>query len=436
MDSGNGAAESSKNCAAVPPIVIRGGTPTSGSSLVSNTGTCILPPIFPQTSFSSDTLQNHWSLKRQEVLIGDQSRFGTVKLEHSSHGQASSCMFNNSNSQMPNCKNPPNKFLNPLSSNSTSIHLQPPHNIRAPQSLLSDLSPSHHKSSQSRICHFDPACFSKTAGKMGRLKTEARPGIPRLPPLQPGYASGSNLDIDDTISPLVPPIKSLSPYIGSGISEVPSFPSILSPMNSAQLSRKRALSTSPLSDMLDIYGLRSSPNSLMALYNNSSNPMTPNGSVPIGTVGHQSNPLQYRVQQRKTSIERNHNNDGTTNTTITNQITFSEEISETQANGSELMETDPLSGHRTVANLHDIKDEDSIEEPRICQWEQCGQNFQDLDDLVQHIENSHIEKGKADEYICLWQSCIRRQKPFNARYKLLIHMRIHSGEKPNKCTVS
>lgn len=175
--------------------------------------------------------------------------------------------------------------------------------------------------------------------------------------------------------------------------------------------------------------------------------MTPNGSVPLGntgTVGHminQSNPLQYRVQQRKTSIEHNHNNDGTTNTTITNQITFSKnvhEVSETLANESEPMETD-LSGHGTVANssnLHDIKDEDSIEEPHICLWEQCGQNFKDLDDLVQHIENSHIEKGKAYEYICLWQSCIRRQKPFNARYKLLIHMRIHSGEKPNKCTVS
>ena len=443
MESCSANTQSSNSCAAVPPIVIHGGTPcslTSGNSLASNTGPCVLPPITPQATASNGQVlyQNHWSTKRAGVS-GDHNQYGTTKLEHSSHGQASSCMLSN-NCQIPaTSRNPPNKLqshFSPLAfnSSSTGIHLQPPQNGQ----VMSDLSPSYHslKSGQSRIFHFDPNSFSKTGYKTGRLKTEARQGLPRLPPLQSGYASGSNLDVEDTMSPLVPPINSLSPYIGSGISDIPSLPSILSPMSSAQLSRKRALSTSPLSDMLDIYGIRSSPNSLMATLYNSSNPMTPNGGGTVGHMMSQSNASQYRVQQRKTSIEHNQNNDGTTKTTITNQITFSENIHdmvlETQAelpNGSEPMETDHT-------NAHDIKDEDFVEDPHICLWEQCGQNFKDLDELVRHIENNHIEKGKADEYICLWQSCIRRQKPFNARYKLLIHMRIHSGEKPNKCTVS
>ena len=72
-----------------------------------------------------------------------------------------------------------------------------------------------------------------------------------------------------------------------------------------------------------------------------------------------------------------------------------------------------------------------------CKWIGCDAIYSEQDDLVRHIEKVHIDQRKADDlYICYWEQCTRQTKPFNARYKLVIHMRVHSGEKPNKCTVS
>lgn len=69
-----------------------------------------------------------------------------------------------------------------------------------------------------------------------------------------------------------------------------------------------------------------------------------------------------------------------------------------------------------------------------CQWIDCRALFEEQDSLVRHIESCHIDQRVRDEYTCFWQGCPRRHRPFNARYKLLIHMRVHSGEKPNRCT--
>lgn len=72
----------------------------------------------------------------------------------------------------------------------------------------------------------------------------------------------------------------------------------------------------------------------------------------------------------------------------------------------------------------------------ICFWADCYQEFNNQTALVKHIEKCHVCVIKGDEYTCLWTECPRQYRSFNARYKLLIHMRVHSGEKPNKCPVS
>ncbi|NWY96782.1 GLIS3 protein, partial [Loxia curvirostra] len=69
-----------------------------------------------------------------------------------------------------------------------------------------------------------------------------------------------------------------------------------------------------------------------------------------------------------------------------------------------------------------------------CCWVDCGKLYDHQEELVRHIEKIHIDQKKGEDFTCFWAGCPRRFKPFNARYKLLIHMRVHSGEKPNKCT--
>ncbi|KAM9685443.1 zinc finger protein GLIS1-like [Trichechus inunguis] len=72
---------------------------------------------------------------------------------------------------------------------------------------------------------------------------------------------------------------------------------------------------------------------------------------------------------------------------------------------------------------------------QACRWVDCCAAYEQQEELVRHIEKSHIDQRKGEDFTCFWAGCVRRYKPFNARYKLLIHMRVHSGEKPNKCMI-
>uniref|UniRef100_A0A8C5VLN0 C2H2-type domain-containing protein n=1 Tax=Microcebus murinus TaxID=30608 RepID=A0A8C5VLN0_MICMU len=84
------------------------------------------------------------------------------------------------------------------------------------------------------------------------------------------------------------------------------------------------------------------------------------------------------------------------------------------------------------AALNDDGDGEDAGGKHCCRWIDCSALYDQQEELVRHIEKVHIDQRKGEDFTCFWAGCPRRYKPFNARYKLLIHMRVHSGEKPNK----
>ncbi|KAI9008138.1 hypothetical protein BC832DRAFT_530221 [Gaertneriomyces semiglobifer] len=72
--------------------------------------------------------------------------------------------------------------------------------------------------------------------------------------------------------------------------------------------------------------------------------------------------------------------------------------------------------------------------PHGCLWNGCNSRFTNFDDLTNHVSEEHIGSGQS-EYICCWENCERKGKPFNQRQKVMRHIQTHTGDKPYQCTI-
>ncbi|XP_039648532.1 zinc finger protein GLI2-like [Perca fluviatilis] len=261
-----------------------------------------------------------------------------------------------------------------------------------------------------------------------------------------------------------------------------------SPRLTPRLSRKRALSISPLSDAsIDLQTMiRTSPNSLVAYINNSRSSSAASSSYGHLSVGglspsfpfpHPINPMAYQQllsQQRGLSAfghtppliqpppsyssrqpglglsslpasahnsdlpSKNHSGDSAVSSTIDPMITKRSKV-KTEAEGLRPMSPCSPNHHGSLLDLKDDMDRDDCkQEPEAvyetnCHWEGCSKEYDTQDQLVHHINNDHIH-GEKKEFVCRWEDCSREQKPFKAQYMLVVHMRRHTGEKPHKCT--
>uniref|UniRef100_A0A3Q2DVP7 Zinc finger protein GLIS2 n=2 Tax=Cyprinodon variegatus TaxID=28743 RepID=A0A3Q2DVP7_CYPVA len=80
-----------------------------------------------------------------------------------------------------------------------------------------------------------------------------------------------------------------------------------------------------------------------------------------------------------------------------------------------------------------VSPEPSQDGQLICRWKKCNLLFDSLQELVDHINDYHVKPEKDSGYCCQWEGCARNGRGFNARYKMLIHIRTHTNEKPHHC---
>lgn len=365
----------------LPPIMIQRGTPCPAPAAKSAVGSeedaRLFPSLTPHRNVLSSGQNCQWS--NGNGLFKEPQHI-PVKLEGS---RLHSCGKDPRNvlAASPHLEHyhvsRSRQHLAPLSP--SGHHLRPPvapgygHHLMATSPTFSDISSIRLTPRSPAAGHYGVSESPCNIGKYqlpGRTKT--------FPTISSGIYMPLSVELDEaSVSPLIPSITSYSPhgsYLHTPVDQGSPHGNAVAAINSGHFSRKRPLSSSPLSDLVDFNSIiRTSPSSLVAYINNSQS--------PSGVMGHlvgQHPPALIRQQQK------------TTTTTITNHITITTQQHapippEGSSNMTLVMHPSSTRPNAAMMNQQERSEDNEPSEPLVCRWMGCELVFDEQDDMVSQL---------------------------------------------------